>query len=94
MGNAEAVKKVVMPMLRKVKHVAILTELFAHDMLSNAIVPTMVAMHQAVKASGCAKITHIPEVIELHAAPLECRSEKLDGFGHTAFQRLSPQHIE
>jgi len=66
---------------RGAKHVVILTERIANDLLSNGIVPCCVAAHTAVKA--CAKnaqIRHIPKTVVLHATPMELRSEKLGDF--------------
>jgi len=79
--EAPIAKAVAQHVPKDAKHVVILTELLAHDMLSNGIVPASVLMHKAVQARATkAEVSHIPKTIELSAAPVEMRSERLNEF--------------
>ncbi|CAK0853499.1 unnamed protein product [Prorocentrum cordatum] len=72
-----------------VGEVVILTERFGHDLLSNGIVPACVAAHAAVRSAlPGARIQHVPQTIELVAAPVEIRSEELGPFDIRSFNAL------
>eukprot|EP00746_Dinoflagellata_sp_MGD_P066243 gnl/MRDRNA2_/MRDRNA2_27477_c0_seq1.p1 gnl/MRDRNA2_/MRDRNA2_27477_c0~~gnl/MRDRNA2_/MRDRNA2_27477_c0_seq1.p1 ORF type:complete len:898 (-),score=175.76 gnl/MRDRNA2_/MRDRNA2_27477_c0_seq1:76-2769(-) len=81
LDNEEAVKKALRGIVpRDAEHVVIMTELMAEDLISQGIVPTVLAAIAAVKAvAPDAKISLIPEKIELVAVPLESRIEVVQG---------------
>ncbi|CAJ1418492.1 unnamed protein product [Effrenium voratum] len=69
--------------------VALLTERMAHDLLSNGIVPCCVAAHRAVRqVLPAAELKHIPQTVELLAAPAEIRSDRLHDFDIRPFNAL------
>lgn len=82
LDKEESVAKAIAKILPKdAKNVVILTEQFAHDLLSNGVVPASVAAHKAVLARAKkAQVTHIPKIVELLATPIEVRSERIAEF--------------
>lgn len=90
MDKEDEVVKVIRPLIPKgVQKVVILTEQFAHDMLSCGVVANMFAVHKAVlSCAPGAKVNHIPKTVELTATPLEVRSDRLIGVDIRAFNMV------
>merc|ERR1719221_1046479 len=66
-----------------------MTERFAPDLLSNGVVPSVIAAHTAARQLATrAKVSHIPKTIELMATPVEIRSDKLGDFDIRPFNAL------
>merc|ERR1719253_2091094 len=90
MDKEEELAKVLRQLIPKgAKKIVVLTEQFAHDMLSCGVVANMHAVHKAVlSCAPSAKVTHIPKTVELTASPLEVRSDRLVGLDIRALNML------
>lgn len=90
LDKEEPVQKAVRQLVPKTaKTVVILTEQFAHDLLSQGVAINMYTAHMAVRAVlPDAEIQHVPKTAELTASPLECRSERLGECDIRAFNSL------
>lgn len=90
MDKEDVVEKILRQVLPKnAKEVVVVTEQFAHDMLSCGVVANMHAVHKAIlKCLPKAKVNHIPQTIELTATPMEVRSERLGDFDIRMFNML------
>lgn len=82
LDREEAVLKAISRVVpANAEQVVIVTERMSHDLLSNGIVPSCVAANAAVRSRAPrAKVSHIPQTVELLATPTEIRSEKLGEF--------------
>jgi type II protein arginine methyltransferase len=90
MDSEENVEKALRRVIPKgTKKIVVVTEQFAHDMLSCCVVANMFAMHKvARKCAPNAQVNHIPKTIELTVTPLEVRSERLGRFDIRMFNML------
>mmetsp|Transcript_158119 Transcript_158119/g.291670 ORF Transcript_158119/g.291670 Transcript_158119/m.291670 type:complete len:1057 (-) Transcript_158119:452-3622(-) len=79
LDKEEPVQKAIRRHIPKsAKRVVLLTEQFAHDLLSQGLAINMYTVHMAVKSAlPEAEIKHIPKTAELTATAIEVRSERL-----------------